>query len=73
MSMTRRYTVLLDPGEDGWLIATVPAFPGCITQGRSRDEALSNAREAIELTIESMLAHGEPLPEEQLETVEVAV
>ncbi len=44
-----------------------------MTQGRTRDEALANAREALELTIESMLEHGESLPDEELEVIEVAV
>jgi antitoxin HicB len=74
-SMTRRYAVVLEPGEDGWIVATVPAFPGCVTQGRTREEALVNAREALELTIEDMLDHGEPLPGETgaVEILEVAV
>lgn len=40
--------VVLEPGEDGFMIASVPALPGCHTQGSTRDEALANAREAIE-------------------------
>ena len=45
-------TVTLRPGEDGWLIAEVPALPGCITQGRTDEEALANAREASLLWVE---------------------
>jgi predicted RNase H-like HicB family nuclease len=41
----------------------VPAFPGCYSQGETVEEALANAREAIELTIEGMLASGEPIPD----------
>ena len=71
----RRYAVVLEPGEDGWLVVRFPAFPGCLTQGRTRDEALVNAREALELTIEDMIEHGEPLPDEaqSVEILEVAV
>ncbi|EQB70565.1 MAG: hypothetical protein AMDU1_APLC00053G0005 [Thermoplasmatales archaeon A-plasma] len=47
-----RYTVILEKGEDGYIIANVPALPGCITQGKTREEALKNAKEAIELYID---------------------
>jgi antitoxin HicB len=42
-----KFRVLLQPDEDGVLVAEVPALPGCISQGVTRDEALSNIREAI--------------------------
>ena len=45
--MKRR--VLLCPGEDGFIVAEVPSLPSCISQGRTRDEALANVREAIAL------------------------
>jgi predicted RNase H-like HicB family nuclease len=45
--------VILLPGEDGWLVAECPVLPGCISQGRTREEALANIREAIELCLES--------------------
>lgn len=38
-------TTLLRPGEDGWIVAECPLLPGCISQGRTRDEALENIRE----------------------------
>ncbi len=40
--------VLLEQGEDGWIVAHVPALRGCVTQGKSRDEAIANIKEAIE-------------------------
>ncbi len=40
--------VLLEPGEDGWIVAHVPALRGCVTQGKTRQEALANIKEAIE-------------------------
>lgn len=40
--------VLLEQGEDGWIVAHVPALRGCVSQGRTRDEALANIKEAIE-------------------------
>ena len=42
-----RYTVLLEPEEDGGCVVSVPALPGCISQGDTREEALANIREAI--------------------------
>jgi predicted RNase H-like HicB family nuclease len=68
--MTRR--VLLYPGEDGFIVAEVPSLPGCISQGKDRDEALVNVREAIHLHEEVLLERGEPLPEDRVELVEVA-
>ncbi|MBX7111453.1 MAG: type II toxin-antitoxin system HicB family antitoxin [Dehalococcoidia bacterium] len=44
MTTTRSYTVVLEPGEDGRIVVRFPALPGCVTQGRTREEALANAR-----------------------------
>jgi antitoxin HicB len=61
----RRYTVLLLPdAEDGGYTVTVPALPGCITEGDSLDEALGHARDAIRLYLADLEAAGEPVPEE---------
>lgn len=68
--MTRR--VLLYPGEDGFMVAEVPSLPGCISQGRTREEVLDNVREAISLHEEVLRERGEPLPEDRVELVEVA-
>ena len=46
------YTVILEREPDGGYVVSVPALPGCITQGDTRDEALANIREAIEVYIE---------------------
>jgi len=59
--MTRR--VLLFPGEDGFIVAEVPSLPGCISQGRTSDEALANVHEAISLHEEVLSERGEPIPE----------
>jgi len=45
--------VVLTPGEDGYFKAECPVIPGCISQGRTRDEALQKIREAIELCLEN--------------------
>ncbi len=57
-----KYRVLIEPDEDGRFVAEVPSLPGCVTQGATRDEALANAREAIAAYLESLEAHGDPVP-----------
>ena len=57
-----KFRVLIEQDEDGLFVAEVPSLPGCISQGRTRDEALSNVREAIAGYLESLEAHGEPIP-----------
>jgi predicted RNase H-like HicB family nuclease len=68
--MTRR--VVLYPGEDGYLVAEVPSLPGCVSQGRTREEALANVREAISLHEDVLRERGEPVPDDRVEVVEVA-
>lgn len=60
--MIRR--VILYPGEDGYVVAEVPSLPGCISQGKTRDEALVNVREAIALHVEVLRERGEPMPDD---------
>ncbi len=57
-----KFRVLIAQDEDGVFVAEVPALPGCISQGSTRKEALANSQEAIELYIESLEAHGDPIP-----------
>lgn len=72
--MGRRFRVILDPNEMGGYTVTVPALPGCISEGDTKEEALANIREAIELYLESLQADGEPIPtEEGMEEVLVEV
>lgn len=60
----RHYTIILYPDLEGGYTVTVPALPGCITQGETLEEAIVMAKDAIQLYIESLLADGEPVPEE---------
>lgn len=53
------YRVLLRREPEGGYTVTIPTLPGCITYGDDIPEAVSMAREAIELYIESLMAHGE--------------
>ncbi len=63
--------IILEPSEEGGYTATVPSLPGCISEGDTKEEALNNIREAIELYLE-------PVEDDQIipanaETVELAV
>jgi predicted RNase H-like HicB family nuclease len=60
-----RFTVVLTPDEeDGGFVAECPAIPGCISEGDTVEEALTNIKEAIEGCLESLAARQEPLPQE---------
>jgi len=60
--MSMHYAVVLEPGESGWIIASVPSLPGCHSQGKTREEALSNVHEAIQGYIAVLQEDGEPIP-----------
>ena len=68
-----RYTVVLEPDEGGeGYTVRMPALPGCVTEGSTRQEALDNAHEAIVgFIIEGLKKAGDPVPEEN-EPVELA-
>ena len=63
-SETRRYTVTYERDEDGYVVASVPALPGCHSQGASVEEAGRNIREAMRGYIASLEYRGDPVPEE---------
>ena len=73
----RKYTIILDPDpEEGGYTVTVPALPGCITQGETIEQCIERAQEAITGYIENLKAVGESVPEEterpQMITIDVA-
>ena len=72
---TYRYTIILEREADGGFHVHCPALKGCHSQGDSLDEAIDNIREAIGVYLESVVAHGEPIPQEDLliKPVEVAI
>jgi predicted RNase H-like HicB family nuclease len=53
MATTYNLDVVIERDEDGWYIASVPALPGCHTQGQTFDEVIERIREAIELCLET--------------------
>jgi predicted RNase H-like HicB family nuclease len=54
-----RYLVTIEQDEAGYYVVECPALPGCLSQGRSREEALVNIREAILLSLETRRAQGQ--------------
>ena len=63
--------VILEPSEEGGFTAVVPGLPGCISEGETRDEALANIKEAIELYLEPVEDDLYSIP--GVEVVEIAV
>jgi antitoxin HicB len=55
------YKAIFDPQEEGGYTVTVPALPGCISEGDTYEEALANIKEAIDLYLESLQADGLPM------------
>ena len=55
--------VLMYPGEDGYWVVECPSLPGCISQGESREEAITNIRDAIGEYIKSLEDDGMPAPD----------
>jgi len=66
------FTVILEQGEDGYLVAECPVLPGCVSQGQTREEALANIREAIQGILKVRRQQGLPIPTAELVEVEVA-
>ena len=58
------YTVVLEQEADGGFVATVPALPGCVSQGDTRAEVLANIREAIQLYVDDCAEAGDHVPQE---------
>ena len=57
-----KFRVTIEPDEDGVFVAECPTLPGCVSQGKTRDEAMTNIRDAIQGYLASLKKHGEPIP-----------
>ena len=69
-----RYRILIEQEEDGIFVAECPSLPGCISQGKSRKEALENIQDGIKGYLESLKKHNEPIPPSiEEEIVEVKI
>lgn len=70
----RTFTVVLQPDtEEGGYTALVPALPGCVSEGETVEEAMANAKEAIEGFLEALAKDGKPIPDGCVPTGEVTV
>lgn len=63
--------IVLEPSEEGGFTATVPSLPGCISEGRDRQEAIRNIQEAIELYLEPV--EDDSKFSQHAETLEISV
>jgi predicted RNase H-like HicB family nuclease len=65
--------VVIYPGEDGYWVAECPSLPGCVSQGKTREEAITNARDAIREYVLALEEDHLPVPPDLFETMVVAV
>ncbi|MFH1743105.1 MAG: type II toxin-antitoxin system HicB family antitoxin [bacterium] len=65
--------VVIYPGEDGYWVVECPSLPGCISQGKTKEEAITNIKEAIRGYIAALEEDNLPVPEDRFETLVVAV
>ncbi|MGH7176387.1 MAG: type II toxin-antitoxin system HicB family antitoxin [Tepidisphaeraceae bacterium] len=60
--ISMQYTVIIEPADDGTFSVYVPDLPGCVSTGRTREEAIESIREAIQGHIQTLRELGEPVP-----------
>ena len=65
--------VIIYPGEDGWWVVECPSLPGCVSQRKTREEAIANIKEAIEGYVTTLQEDGLSVPPEKFEALLVAV
>ena len=66
------FIVTFTPGEDGYIVAECPSLPGCVSQGKTKEEALANIKEAIEGVLEVRRESQNPISQPEVQLVEVA-
>ena len=54
--------IVIEQDEEGIYVATCPSLPGCVSQGKTRKEAIENIKDAIKGYLESLEKHDEPIP-----------
>lgn len=57
-----KYRIVIEEDEDGMFVAECPSLPGCISQGKTRQEAIENIKDAMAGYLESLKKHKEPIP-----------
>ncbi|MCL5991706.1 MAG: type II toxin-antitoxin system HicB family antitoxin [Bacteroidetes bacterium] len=65
--------IILTKGEDGFWVVECPSLPGCISQGETKEEAIINIKEAIQLYTECLLEDGIEVPEEKYEAMTIVL
>jgi predicted RNase H-like HicB family nuclease len=65
--------VVISRGEDGYWVAECPSLPGCLSQGRTREDAVENIKQAMEGYVAALEEDGLPVPEDNFDTLVVAV
>jgi predicted RNase H-like HicB family nuclease len=65
--------VIIYPGEDDHWVVECPSLPGCITQGKTKEEAIANIKEAIQGYVKALEQDGLPVPEERFDSILLAV
>ena len=69
-----KYRAFIEQDEDGIFVAECPSLPGCISQGKTRKDAIENIKDAISGYLDSLKKHNEPIPPPiQEEIIEVAI
>jgi predicted RNase H-like HicB family nuclease len=69
-----KYRILIEQDENGMFVTECPSLPGCVSQGNTRSEAITNIHDAIKGYLESLKKHDEPIPPSiDEEIIEVAV
>ncbi len=68
-----KFLVTMERDEDGYYVVECPSLPGCVSQGKTLEEALANIREAIEGILDLRRTKGLPVPAIEVSEVEVAV
>ena len=71
--MESKRQVIIHEGEDGYWIAECPSLPGCVSQGKTKEEATQNIKKAIEGYIEALEEDHLPVPEERFNTLLINV
>ena len=66
MSRNYNFTVIIEREEEGGFHAFCPALRGCHTQGETFEEVMDNIKDAVKLYLESLIAHKESIPEEDI-------
>ncbi len=68
----KQFVVTLTLGEDGFIVAECPSLPGCVSQGKTKEEALQNIKEAIEGIVEVRRGMNNPISPPEVRFIEIA-